>query len=742
MKESSNNIIIHNHNIEANNNILVCNDHVVYAKTPGVTSLKVSYNYNGTIFEITKDINIIDIVHNAERLFVEGSKGILVGTSETLKVSSYPKVSDLKVKYQSSDETIATVDANGKITALKEGNCLITISLLDDSTVYTTHKVTLIKQKELSEVGGSTSSGEYLGRYYEESIKYYYELMHDVKETTYIGYTSTKTSGIDVDGYTGLSGMIEPDKFYPQMVHVLEVPSSKSLKVVPWANLIGNKWTLTTVKGFINNYEESHPGSKVICAINGDFFDISANGNLPYQTTGENVSDGEFYRTSNGHGGGGTLGFTNNGTADSLIADGKAERTKNMILAVYDENNNIINEFEVENLNKEPIEGQSSVYFGNYNSNKEYEPISFDVISGSNVYMIDEAELALPNNPSDFYGLGTISSLEAKTINKGQFAIVSRNKLINETLKVGVRIRIQYEFTGRFKDVTGATGYNNLIYNDVNQLHDGYIADRAPRTVLGKKADGTLVMMVIDGRQGGDGMYGADGTELAAIMKSYGCVNAYNLDGGGSSTIVVREETGLKVLNSPSDNRERTDGNCILIVAEDPNYTVTTSEITSSSATITINTDNPSYITDIPCLEINGKIYDSVNNKVTLDNLVHNTKYDYKVYYKDSKGNYYETLTVGSFTTAKANFKYLGVTLEETDDSYTFKSYCNDVDSAGNVMSMEIEFNGLITYFSNGKIVLSKSIFGDYIENVKFRYNYEDNGKIVFVDTNEYAVLN
>ena len=52
-------------------------------------------------------------------------------------------------------------------------------------------------------------------------------------------------------------------------------------------------------------------------------------------------------------------------------------------------------------------------------------------------------------------------------------------------------------------------------------------------------------------------MYGCDGYELTAIMRAYGCIKAYNVDGGGSSTIVVRSESGLEVLNSPSDGHER-----------------------------------------------------------------------------------------------------------------------------------------------------------------------------------------
>ncbi len=112
----------------------------------------------------------------------------------------------------------------------------------------------------------------------------------------------------------------------------------------------------------------------------------------------------------------------------------------------------------------------------------------------------------------------------------------------------------------------------------------GTINDRAPRTAIGVKADGTIVMMVIDGRQSKNNMYGADSREMASIMKYYGCVDAYNLDGGGSSTMVIRDGDRFVVTNSPSDGRERTDGNCILVVVKDAEYENEVTDITETQA--------------------------------------------------------------------------------------------------------------------------------------------------------------
>ena len=64
----------------------------------------------------------------------------------------------------------------------------------------------------------------------------------------------------------------------------------------------------------------------------------------------------------------------------------------------------------------------------------------------------------------------------------------------------------------------------------------------APRTAIGQRKDGIVLMLVIDGRRAGHSL-GVDMVELTNIMLKYGAYNASNLDGGGSSTIVVNGET-------------------------------------------------------------------------------------------------------------------------------------------------------------------------------------------------------
>ena len=72
------------------------------------------------------------------------------------------------------------------------------------------------------------------------------------------------------------------------------------------------------------------------------------------------------------------------------------------------------------------------------------------------------------------------------------------------------------------------------------------IPDTHPRTAAGYRNSGELVLLVVDGRQVDS--RGVDLQELAILMRDLGCVEAINLDGGGSSAMVVDG----KLLNRPA----------------------------------------------------------------------------------------------------------------------------------------------------------------------------------------------
>ena len=75
---------------------------------------------------------------------------------------------------------------------------------------------------------------------------------------------------------------------------------------------------------------------------------------------------------------------------------------------------------------------------------------------------------------------------------------------------------------------------NEQVYN----INSGY----NPRTAIGQRADGAVIMLCIDGRQAGS--LGGTYADIINIMVEYGAVNACNLDGGSSSVMLYRDTFG------------------------------------------------------------------------------------------------------------------------------------------------------------------------------------------------------
>lgn len=76
--------------------------------------------------------------------------------------------------------------------------------------------------------------------------------------------------------------------------------------------------------------------------------------------------------------------------------------------------------------------------------------------------------------------------------------------------------------------------------------------EKQPRTIIGEYGNGDLILIVVDGRQS-SWSSGVTLERLQIKLIELGVIDAYNLDGGGSSAFVYKGE----VLNRPSDGRQR-----------------------------------------------------------------------------------------------------------------------------------------------------------------------------------------
>jgi exopolysaccharide biosynthesis protein len=93
------------------------------------------------------------------------------------------------------------------------------------------------------------------------------------------------------------------------------------------------------------------------------------------------------------------------------------------------------------------------------------------------------------------------------------------------------------------------------------KMRAAFSIERHPRTAVGFTRDGRWVLVVVDGRQPGLSI-GVSLGELAILMQSLGCIDALNLDGGGSSNLYFDKA----VRNAPSDRRERPVTDTILVL--------------------------------------------------------------------------------------------------------------------------------------------------------------------------------
>ena len=80
-----------------------------------------------------------------------------------------------------------------------------------------------------------------------------------------------------------------------------------------------------------------------------------------------------------------------------------------------------------------------------------------------------------------------------------------------------------------------------LIVNGEKREMNGMGSGLNPRTAIGQRADGALLLLVTDGR-GASGHIGASASDLIDVMSEYGAVNAANLDGGSSSCMYYNGE--------------------------------------------------------------------------------------------------------------------------------------------------------------------------------------------------------
>jgi hypothetical protein len=111
-------------------------------------------------------------------------------------------------------------------------------------------------------------------------------------------------------------------------------------------------------------------------------------------------------------------------------------------------------------------------------------------------------------------------------------------------------------------------GVTHVDGRDRRTAYDYFFVGRHPRTAVGMMADGKIIFVVVDGRQPNYSM-GASLPEMASIMQFLNVTQAINLDGGGSSEMIIQNVLKNRPSDQHADGRvkARTLSNAIVLQA-------------------------------------------------------------------------------------------------------------------------------------------------------------------------------
>lgn len=405
----------------------------------------------------------------------------------------------------------------------------------------------------------------------------------------------------------------------PQIINYLGAnpTSSSDLNIIVgdnYANFDFGKGELNTM---INNINTRYPNYEVIGGVNGDFY---ATNGIPIEAYVHN-----FEVLSMGLGTQRTVvGFKDNGE----VVFGRPEFTGYEAI-VYDEDGNIKNIIPLEYINRKPTTPTNvSVYFEDFPSS---------ITGDFNKLIFKATNTKLEWYKRTYFGKGNLLSTTTDEIEID----LQRFVLVGETLNDDNHITetdtvvIQQHMGGDFEGVRYAIGaWEELVKDGVatEVYTEGAGPDvRHPRTAIGVKEDGTVFFVVVDGRDYINGYLGVTEYELSEIMLYFDAVQAYNLDGGGSSAMSLINPDGEYIyLNTPSDGYPRQVSNGLFFVRgehEDPPVRLPypdTRELLTAPQQFSINADGLLTFEQISHassydIEIDDQVFTTVNPELQLN---------------------------------------------------------------------------------------------------------------------------
>ncbi len=188
--------------------------------------------------------------------------------------------------------------------------------------------------------------------------------------------------------------------------------------------------------------------------------------------------------------------------------------------------------------------------------------------------------------------------------------VLSQNNSPLASLTLGTPLELQVTSNVDYKALKFAMGGGSIILKNGVAMQTNIVnKGRHPRTGIGVTQDGSkIVIITVDGR---NGYAGLTQKEFGEIFKSFGCYNAMNLDGGGSTTMVKKTKAMDKaeIINKPSGGTPR---------AVVSGVGVFSSDNPGAVARIELDLDTDKAFPGVP-VAYSVKAYDASNNPVRVD---------------------------------------------------------------------------------------------------------------------------
>lgn len=334
-----------------------------------------------------------------------------------------------------------------------------------------------------------------------------------------------------------------------EKVHLVEFdPKNPMLDLQP-GKTDGKVYGMQGVTKMANDADKT--GNRVIAAINGDFYDMSTGVPL-----GIFMGDGEILESPPYKTDWLAFGLKNDG---STIYGLSPELTRTVTIG----NKTIpISHINRMRENNEALMLYTSAFHTSTMTNDLGDEVVLDIVSGE-----------VKSGQTLKLKVAAIHKDKGNTpLKEGQVVLSASGKFRADLagLRIGDEVSASFQLEDAWKDVKMAIGGVAFLVKD-GVVQSNEDKNFYPRVAIGTKADGSVVMIEIDGRAPGFSQ-GVSYDDLGKIMKELGVVDALCLDGGGSATFVARlpGEVNRKILNRPSDGGERKTANGLLLVNKAP----------------------------------------------------------------------------------------------------------------------------------------------------------------------------